>query len=69
MKIQNQGKIPKEIESLSLQDQRHFFHSLREESEVHYIEIYSEYRQKWKELNERFEQVFERAQSAQKDYV
>lgn len=69
MSHRNQGKIPKEIESLSLAGQRNFFHSLREEAEVGYVQIYSDYRSQWKHLNSQFAETFRDWETVQKEYV
>ena len=69
MRLQNQGKIPKEIEELSLSEQKIYFHDLREESEISYNKIYSDYRKQWKKLNTKFKNIFVSVQSTQKDYV
>ena len=69
MKIKDQKKIPKEIEELSLFEQKCFFHSLREEAEIKYNKIYSDYRKQWKSLNSIYKQIFIEIDSSQKDYV
>jgi uncharacterized protein YecT (DUF1311 family) len=69
MMILNQGKIPKEIESLSLKDQKMFFHNLREESEIKYNKIYSDYRREWKKLNTTYKQIYNEIEISQKEYV
>jgi hypothetical protein len=69
MKIKYHGKIPKEIEMLTLKEQKMFYHNLREESEIKYNKIYSDYRREWKKLNATYKDIFDSIQISQKDYV
>ena len=69
MKLNHQKKIPKEIEELSLYEQKCFFHSLREDSEIKYNKIYSDYRKQWKSVNSLYQQIFSEIEISQKEYV
>jgi hypothetical protein len=65
----SKSKIPQEIESMSVNDQKVFYHNLREESEINYKNIYSDYRKQWKQLNIKYDSIFSKTESNQKDFV
>ena len=69
MRIKYHGKIPKEIDSMSLKEQKIFYHSLREEVEIKYNKIYSDYRRQWKKLNSTYKNIYVQIETNQKEYV
>lgn len=61
--------MPREVESLAPAEQQRFFHSLREEAELDYVQIYAEYRSQWRALNSQFVETFRRAAEEEREHV